>query len=480
MSNLSLFSVFALSALSACSPTGTVLLDGSRVRDLQAAAEAAKPGSHLELAPGAHIGGVTLPAGAWLDGPGATIVGSGVLIEGAGDLTVTGVELAGGTDDEGSALRVHGDLALDGVTVREAAGEVAVRVFGELDVANSTLLHDRTTVRVLVQTGRPPTLSIRDTEATGLLDIPADFVDLVGLTGSARAVSFGHAFLVQDSQIDQLELTGPTVHLAGVTVADTARIDTGEAIVLDVSGGRWVLAVDQLTATGWLAEEVSGHAGSAVLTEVLASWIELEGTRIEASSLTAETVLLDMASLDVRDVRAQMLELDGLGRADSILVDGPSPTVFLGALDVAAMVVRSTNAPVRLRLEGTLVRGLAVVEPPAVPKAASIDTTTFANVFNLTWHGGGASTFEDGGLPLWVFDSILSQASASAHISPVFQDSVVWHPDGVTGDVPGAIIADPQFVGPGDPHLALDSPYRDMGAFAGPTGAFVEALWSQL
>lgn len=479
---MSKLSVVLLSSVlfAACSPDRSVLLDGRPVRDLSTAAAEAAPGSTIELAPSVYDAGVVLPDGVTLVGPGATLIGDGRLVEGLGALTVRGVTFAGGDADDGSALYVAGDLVLDGVTVRDARGEVAVRGFRGLDVTGSTLQHDGVTVRVLTPTGRPPTLAIRDTTASGVLDIPADYVDLVRLTGDAWVQSFGHAFLVQDSTVRMLELTGPGINLAGVTVTDTARLDSAEASILEASGGRWVLAIDVLTAQTWLAEEVSGRADHAVLDDVAASWIELEGVGIEAYDLTAETLLLTASVLSVRDARAEVLSLDGTGAADSLIVDGPDPSIYLGPLDVAAMVVRSTNAAVRVRLDGTLVRGMAVVEPPVVPKAPSIDTTSFANLFNVTWYGGGASTFADGGRPLWVFDSILAQASASAHCSPVFQDSVVWDPDGVIGEVPGAIVADPQFAAAGDPHLAIDSPYRDSGAFAGPTGAFVEALWSQL
>ncbi len=485
-------SVFAALWLGACTPPESrVTVDGAPVADLVEAAQVARTGSEIVLEPGVHPAGVTLPADVHLRGPGAILTAptgaTDRVIEALGDLRVTGVAFEGGGHAEGSALYVGGDLVLDGASVTDSTGDVAVRVLGELDLLGSTIEHESTAIRVLIPTGRPPRLAITDSVVSGLLDIPADDVVIDGLTGGGlgdpRIQTFGHTFRVDRSQLGVLEITGPATFLTDTSVSATATLDSSELLALNVSGGAWNLEVEELTATGWLAETVRGRADHAEITTSAAERFDLEGQSITVGHITADTVSLDATVIAADNIRARQLELDGSGTASRLSLEGASPSVYFGPMDVVGVMIRSTSGPVRARMDGTLVRGMAVVEPPGIAKEPSLDTNSFANVFNLTWHGQGASTFtDDPDQPsqLHLQSSILSRASAAPWVSPVFANSVVWHPDQIEGDIAGAIVADPLFVSPTDPHLAADSPFVALGAFAGDTGPIVEALWDGL
>lgn len=468
--------------LAACAPDSGIAVDGRAVPDLATAAERARAGSHVTLAPGAYEAGVTLPDGVWLDGTGATLFGDPDRpLVASGDLTVTGITFTGGSDVEGSALYVDGDLTVESVVLDGVDGELAIRALGSVDATHSDLSHAAgTAMRVLTRTGRPPQIALREVVGSGVFDIPADYLEIEGLEGSAEITSFGHAFVVRDSQLRALELTGPSAHLVNVTTTDGAFVDTYELSALEIAGGHWQLEVDELTASDILVERLTGRADSAVIAGGLATELVLTGQGVEIDGFTAEHIEIHASRLATRSLRARTLVLDGTGSASNTIVDGPAPVVELGVLDVAALAVRATQAPVRMQLEGTLVRGMVVLDPVGSALQPSLDTTSYANLFNVTWHGSGVAAFEQGELPVWFFDSIFSRASVGHHVAAAFEDSVVWDPAGVTGEPIGAIVEDPGFVSPTDPHLLPDSDWRDAGAFAGPTGAFVEALWAQL
>jgi hypothetical protein len=467
-------------ALAGCTPGPEVSVDGRRVADLQRASELAGPGSAVTLGAGDHLGGVELADGVVITGaPGARVVGDQGLLVGLGALSVAGVELVGGGPDAGGAVTTAGDLTLSDVRFDGGPGDVPFRPHGSLFVTGGSFAHDGVVVQTGTVTGRARRAELIDVELHGVAAIPADHLDVQGLFGAADLRVSGQSMLIQDSALIALEARSPAMHLAGVEVSGAASLAGGDALLSDVRGGTWSLDLLALTAAGWTADGIAGEAVDVDLADVQGTLFVLRSDRAELTRVRASELDVSASVLHAEELAGGRVALWGLGEVTSVRVEGPSPTLALGQLTASGLLVRSSTGPATVVLQGTSVNGMAVVEPPDVDDpGASLATDTYANVTHLTWLGGRRARLTPVGAPLFLAQSILAGAALGPVDDVVFDGTVLWHYDGSLVAVPNAIVDDPRFLAPGDPRLHPDSPHVGRGAFAGPYGALVEALWS--
>lgn len=466
-----------------CVGEPSVRLDGRPVASLARAAARAVPGSEIALGAGEHTGGVVLPDRVRLLGPSeARVVGDARLLHGTGALYLDGIALVGGSLEEGGAVLTDGELRIHGVALRDAPAEVALRPWGSLSITDSTLEHDGVIARTGTITGRPPRVEIADSVLHGVAEVPADHVDVQRTGGALELRASGQSVLVQDTQLSAIELRSPSLNLAHSTVDGAAHLYGRNAILLDVSGGTWEVDLVELTASGWSARAVAGASERIALVGLTAPLVLLDGEHASLDGVRAAELRIRTTSIQASDLVGERVALTGLGSVTSVTARGAAPQLSLGPSIAEGVLVASTDAPARVQLAGTDLRGAIVVEPEGSPSSTPrVEAVGYANVTHLTWLGGSRPLLAPAGAPVHVAQSIIAGAVlAPPEPTTTFDESVLWQLDGGLGPLPTVLVDDPRFVAPGDPHLRPDSPHVWRGGFAGETGPLVEGLWQAL
>lgn len=423
--------IFAAWALLGCAPVGW--LDGAPVRDLERAIARAPAGAVLRIAAGEHELSLEIPRAMTLEGAGEVSLRARDgerLMHAAGPLTLRNLTLEGGFASEGASLWAEGPVDLGAVRVLGARGRSAVRLDGGG--------------------------ALREVE----VDTPWPAV---------RLRASGAALLLEDSAF------GPGVEPAVIT--DCEEVDVQD-VLLDDSG--WGSA---LRGARVRASAVTGaHLGVTVTEEAELTDLHLTGTlaalgpSLQLSVVRADLVYAESAGgASLSEVRARALGLVG-GEAERVLLTGAGPALSLVRASLRGGVIAARAEPSRIALSDARVDGLLVIDPGAAPEAPAFHVAGSSWVRQLTWRGGSRGVFVAGQAELRLERAIVGELEVG-----------VWDPDSaldarevgswsVSPPPPWALIAG-GFLGPDDPrHDAVDLPW---GAFAGPEGAAVAALWAE-
>ncbi|MCB9694112.1 MAG: hypothetical protein H6736_20070 [Alphaproteobacteria bacterium] len=461
----------------------TVEVDGRGFADFGKAGPHIGPGSVVRLLGGATFDGpLVLSEGVEVHGPGTLQAANGTVITGEGALTLVDVDVRGGSGDDGTSI-VAGALTLDGVTVEGGPGPLAIVSNGDLDVRSSTLIHPSGKVlETRSPVGRPASARLEDVVVEGLLTPHADTVDIVGLTGAAELAFRALSAHVEASDLVSLEVDARTHQLVDLDMAGPVVLEGGEAAVLAVAGGTWLLDLDALVGLEMDVAALGGQVEDAQVTQLSADLLQLQdGARLELREAFVGEAYLTADVLAVDGLSAHTASLGGLGEVVGLTLDGPRPQLVATTLSLAGVVMRSTDEAVWLRLEGSSIDGLIAVEPSTAVGGLLVETSSYAVLRNATFIGGARTAITPDAVSAYIADSLF-EAYALGGIGDDTQivASSAWSFTETLVPFPGLDIERPGFLGAGDPILGPDAPHPERGALASPYAAVMVDSWTSL
>ena len=473
--------LFVSLALVGCTAEYRVLLDGEPVDGLTGAAEAAVPGSVIELEAIRYDGGIQLPDDVTIVGNGATIHGAtGRLIESVGTLTLRDLTLVGGSDDEGSAVRAE-DLVLERVSIRDGAGEVSVWVDASIDASDTNIEHAGIAVWATSALGRARTVSLARFWTDGDLQVEADRAVLTDVE-ALQIRTGGLNTRLQNTASAILAVRGRVAQVFGAEASLGATLDVDDLLLTGTGGGAWTITGETVSGVGIQGTLVSITAAQLILNEVTGDDLQLVGTeRAELATLSAPRITAFGEQLFIDDLQANDLTMVGLGTQRDLRITGVNPklSAALGLLE--GVIVHADSGQADVELSAASATNLLVVEPANAGAAVGIRSPNYANVHQSTLLFGDRTSLTSPDSVVYFEDSVIHGHALGDIVGRnTWEDTVAFSDTEALPPRLGLWIEDPLFLAPGNPELNPLSDWTAAGAFAGPGGPALLARWRSL